>query len=257
MSGFTINEQREMNKHATATFAMDHWNSFDSSADAIIKKLEIEKKVNADSYNTLTDLYKNDRDKWNLIADEAGMSYSELENQNNQNLISVIYKEDEILAFLEMKIIYAYKFLEINIRRLLKSVYLLNSPEGFHKWENIKDFLKSKNIPISEIKSYREIEELRLLNNCLKHSSELNNLKTKISEFSNEKQINYMSLKKFYDRIKKSPAIFLDSLASALYNEQYEFDDEKLKVIAHSFALRMNKETAERFKTFLIKSYDL
>jgi len=205
-----VGEEREMNKVSLATYSLDKRNNFDYSADQVIKKLQEENQKTLDAHKGMSDLYENENEKFNALADQTGMSYHELLNESRDSLINVMYGEEEVLTFLQMKIIYAYKHLEINIKMLLKA-------------------------------AYPDAQEL---------------LKKKIPEFTDKQFLHYSDVKNFYERVKDFPAKFLDALCAAIYDEQYEFDDDKLKQIARSLALRMDKHAANKFIAFFAGFYN-
>jgi hypothetical protein len=245
---FTLNETREMNKHSLATYAMDKWYTFDLSVDDIIQKLEFENKKALEEHLSWEDLHKNNRDRFMEIADQTGMSESELLRQNDSHLIDMMYRDEEMVAFAEMKIIFAFKHLEINIKRLIASAYFGTPTRDYFNWENLKTFFKSKSIIINTLECYKEVEQLRVVNNFLKHSINIDELSSKeIPEFKDQALISYPELNSFYNRIKKFPNKFLESLSLAIYNEEYEFSEPKLDDLAESFALRMDKQTAFEF----------
>jgi hypothetical protein len=253
---FNIHERREMNKHSLATYAMDKWNNLDSTLDSIIKKLEAENKESIDRHEGMNSLYKKNHGRFMEIADQAGMSEMELLRQADDNLIDIAYTDEEIFALVELKIIYAFKHLEFNIKRLINSAYPGTPTRDFYKWDNIKFFLKSKLVDMNAIEEYKDVDQLRIVNNFLKHSINIDELSaSKIIEFKEQAYITYVELKTFYSRVKDAPNKFLGSLAFAIYNEQFEFTQEKLYVIAESLALRMNEKTALEFCRLLTSFY--
>ena len=253
---FTLNETREMNKHSLATYAIDKWITFDSAIDEIIQKLELENKKSLDTHLEWEDMHKNNHQRFMELADQTGMSEWELLHQNDSNLIDIMYRDEELMAFTEMKIIYTFKHLEINIKRMIASTYFGTPTRDFFNWENLKTFFKSKSIIISALEGYKEVEQLRVVNNFLKHSINIDELSSKeIPEFKDQAYISYPELNRFYDRVKKFPNKFLESLCIAIYNEEYEFNEQKISNLADSFALRMDEKTALDFCKTLTNCY--
>lgn len=156
--------------------------------------------------------------------------------------------EDKLSALSEMNIVYAFKDFEINIKKLLGAAYGIDAHE-FYKWESILSFLKSKKIKPSELTGYQEINDLRKLNNHIKHSTsqKINDKITSIPEFKELKYLRHYELTEFFNRIKDFPYTFLYALSTEIYKDLYEFDSNRLKSIAKLFALRMDKESAEIF----------
>lgn len=253
---FNIHETREMNKHSLASFAVDKWNIFDSTAAEIIKKLEGENEDAIKHHNEWDKLHRENYAKFMEIADQTGSSESELLHQSVSQLMNNMYRDEEIVAFMEMKIIYAFRHLEINIKRLIASAYYGTPTKQFDRWENLETFFSSKSISFKTIEGYLEIDQLRIVNNYIKHSIDIDKLtNTNIPEFSKQAFANFTQLDLFYERIKKFPQQFLDALSSAIYHEQYEFNSQKISQLADAFALRMDKETAILFCTELNKCY--
>lgn len=146
--------KREINKLGLETFFLNLQNNhYDFNIDRLIFDLE----------EKLKELEKKNL---NLI--------SEIDNE-----IEMIFLSKELYAISEMKIIYAYKHFEIHLKFLLKASYENSKENDFYKWESIVAFLKTKNIKLSEVSNYNEINELRNLNNSIKHSRSIVNEKTK------------------------------------------------------------------------------
>ena len=178
-------------------------------------------------------------------------------NQKKSNLINqelsncamdIYFLERELLAISEMKIIYAFKNFETHLIWLLKASYNSEVPKRIFKWETIKDFLLSKKIRLSAIHGYEEINQLRLLNNSIKHS-----LKAKpsdlgdIREFQGKEDVQFQDLLDFYNRVEGQIIIFISSLSDEIENDLYQFDEERLEALSKSFKERMDNATLEKF----------
>lgn len=158
------------------------------------------------------------------------------------------FLEDKLLALSQMNIIYAFKDFEINVKKLLKASYGID-PSEFYKWESLLTFLKSKNIKPSELQGYKEIDELRKINNHIKHSTtqKINDKIKNIQEFKELVYLEHRELITFFTRIKYFPYTFLYSLSNEIYKDLYVFDSNRLTLLAKEFALRMDKSTTELF----------
>lgn len=166
------------------------------------------------------------------------------------------YIQDELSTLFEMKIIYAFKHLEIEIKNLISASLNDKSIGKYSKWDNLIQYLKSKNIDIKEVKDYREVNQLRTVNNSLKHSNDqIDNSLKGIEEFKEIEYANYETLQKFYNRVKESSNSFLSSLSSAIYENLYEFNDEKIEKISKSIVLRMDKSNADKLIEQIKKKY--
>ena len=249
-----FNEMRELNQMSLDTFTFDKENMFESSADLVIKKL-IQDKIKAEKehYEWLR-IKKDEPKRFEELEEQAERADINLEIQIHEYHIENYYREEELWALLEMKIIYLYKFFEINIKKLLKSSFPNTSTKEFFKWESLIEFLKNKNINPKDIVGYNEIFQLKELNNSFKHSDKLEKqIINLIPEFKNTKQVSYTELDDFYKRLQKFPDAFLKDLSSKIYKELYVFDEAKIEKIANKIALRMDNENAliliEKIKT--------
>ena len=163
--------------------------------------------------------------------------------------------EDKLLALVEMKIVYLYKNFEINVKRLISASYKAKI-EDFYQWERLKDFIKSKSIKLNEIEGYQEVDELRKVNNAIKHSTgKISDGLKSILEFKESKRLTHYDLDEFYDRAKDSPLKFLQSLSDKIYQDLYEFSESRLENISELFALRMDHDTAMEFIEKLKNKY--
>jgi hypothetical protein len=169
---------------------------------------------------------------------------------------NISYLEEELTTLFEMKIIYAFKHLEIEIKNLISAAYNDKSISKSSKWDNLINYLKSKKIDINEIKQYREVNQLRTVNNSLKHSNEqLDKSLNGIEEFKEKEFINYEILEQFYTRVKDSSGTFLSFLSFAIYDNLYVFNEEKLDRISDSIVLRMDKKNADNLIEKLKEKY--
>lgn len=216
---------RETRKIGLQTFFLNlQNNNYDSTTDKLINKLKSE----------LADLK---RKKKNFI------------NQELSNCeIDIHFLQRELLALSEMKIIYAYKNFETHLVWLLKASYNKELDKRIYKWETIKNFLGTKNIQLSKIKNYDEINELRILNNSIKHSikakpSDLKNIR----EFQNKENISHKDFIDFYDRVENSIMSFICLLSDKIESDLYIFDDKRLNILSDNLKERMDKTTLTNF----------
>ncbi|MEP5132902.1 hypothetical protein, partial [Nonlabens ulvanivorans] len=173
-------------------------NSFDRPVNELIRDLKIELEDQYANHNYLYDLEVSDPEKYHQIEDIANQSGHLLVNQKSE------FIEDELFALLEMKIIYAFKHLEINIKKMIRHFYQ-ELPNTKPKWHEIERFFKSQNITLNRIQGFKEVDELRLVNNSLKHSDEsIDKSIMNIKEFENGSIQSTESLEEFYERIEHS-----------------------------------------------------
>jgi len=185
-----------------------------------------------------------------FISQQAENQYDEFYYLDTEFL------EDKLTALSEMNIVYAYKDFEINVKKLLESTYKIGVKE-FYKWESILSFLKSKGIKPSTLKGFEEIDQLRQLNNHIKHctSQSITPKINNIQEFKDLRYLRHYELTEFFNRINNYPYIFLENLSAEIYKNLYEFDTIRIQSIAEMFALRMDKQSANTFIEELKKFY--
>lgn len=130
-------------------------------------------------------------------------------------------QNEQLLAINEMRVIYRFKTLEIFIKSLIKSFDESVNVRAFYRWENIIKYFEEKNIILSEINAYTEADELRKVNNNLKHSDAFDDDVKKISEFKNLEYFDSNSLDAFLIRIKENIKIFQNSLIEEVRGKMF------------------------------------
>ena len=250
-------EQREMSKMGLDTFTHDKVNILDYSINKMIESLKTQISKAYEEYNDLVQVVEKNPKRFKELEEKANQSGHTLYSQMSGYIQDATYLEDELLVLFEMKIIYAFKHLEINIKQLLFAAYQDNYINRLFKWASIVQFLNSKSIIAKELNEYENINQLRNVNNSLKHSDKVIDQSLKnIIEFKDKDTLSYIELELFYNRINKSPNIFLDSLVSHVFKDIYSFTHERIFEIAKSLALRMDKKDAIEFSDELLKLYE-
>lgn len=251
-----IEESRETDKLSLETFSFDKHNIVDYPIDKLIRDLKIDIEKLYSQHAEWLEMSENNPERFNELDEIAQRTGHSLNIQMYEYIEEAAYLRDELFALYEMKIIYAFKHLEINIKKLLSYSYDDKSVNRQFYWNDLKQFLSIKNIDVSKITGYLEVNQLREVNNSLKHSNESSHDSIKnYPEFKGKLRITYEVLEKFYVRIKDFPNVFLDTLARKIYEDLYEFDDAKIKAIAKSYALRMDENNAKKLADNLLKYY--
>lgn len=249
-------EERKMSQYSLDTFAYERGNIFDSPIDTLIEDLKAKFNHALKEYNKLEGLYNKDRSMYYELEEEANLRGESVQMQMLNYFEEARYLENELFSLFEMKIIYAFKHLEINIKQLLTSAYKYDSINRQYKWDSIVQFLNSQEINPKELNFYEEVNQLRYLNNSLKHSDRVIDQSLKnINEFKDKISFSYGELELFYNRIKQAPDKFLTSLTSQVFKDLYTFSEDRILGIAKSFALRMGKNEALQFAEELKKLY--
>ncbi|MDL2145114.1 hypothetical protein QQY79_21520 [Flavobacterium tructae] len=219
-----IEATRETAKLGLQTFFMDVENNFhDRISDEAINIFE--KKILDANTRDRSDEYKR--------GDYSGPT------------MEIYFMEQELKAISEMKILYAYKHFENKLKFLLSAAYGASKSKMF-KWEFVCEFLREKNIDIKNINCYSEINELRNLSNCIKHSDNIKNdsRMMSITEFKEKPIVLYADLLAFYKRIENAPSSFISSLSDFIYKDLYMFDEKRIDQEAEKNALRMTEAEA-------------
>jgi hypothetical protein len=163
-------------------------------------------------------------------------------------LDEILSIENRILLIYEMIIVNDYREFELVLKRLLKT-YLEIEEKVFRSFENLKPLLKNKGIIFSEIKNYKEINDLRKINNHIKHSKidKIPNELKHIHEFRNIGNLNYTALAEFHDRVKDLRYNFIFDLKKKIYSHLYEYDEDRIKNIASRMLKRMDRKHIDLF----------
>lgn len=245
---------RNMNKVGLTMLHLDSvTNLYDMAIDDLVQKVR-------------TDLIAEEKDikaghernvDWNHLSDEEYEGTMQRENVKTQKMEYVIFLNDQLQVLLEMKIVYAFKNLEINMKSLLQKSYSLESSKDFYRWENMVKFLRQKNIAIEKLEQYSDIVELKATNNHLKHSGDNISSLSRIDEFKSATSVyTYNQLEAFYNRIKRRINPFLENLARAIFKDLYEFDDKKLEQFADNIKIRMEKSDGLKLAKNLQNYYE-
>lgn len=149
--------------------------------------------------------------------------------------------ESRLLSIYEMIIVNDYKEFELILKRLLKAALDFDEKD-FRSFENLKPILKSRGIVFSDVKNYSDINDLRKVNNYIKHSdfSEIPNDMKQIQEFRKIENLNFIALKKFHQRIKDLRYNFIFDLKAKIYSHLYDYNEIRIESIAFRMLKRMS-----------------
>ncbi|EOW6614243.1 hypothetical protein ACOZZ1_002031 [Vibrio fluvialis] len=153
--------------------------------------------------------------------------------------------EDQLLSLSEMKIISLFKSFEIVQKELINVAFENVNTRELYLWENVKSLFNSKNINYGRLSGYENINQLRIVNNNIKHShvidGEVNRLG--IKEFKGSDVFTYESLDKFYSRVSGGVEAFLETLSESIINHLFGYDDNRLCEMVEELSQTMNKQT--------------
>lgn len=128
-------------------------------------------------------------------------------------IIEEVLLAERLKALVEMKIVYVYKNFEIALKYFLINIYPDFKVNSAYKINYLISFLKDQKIDFCKILFYEEIDQLRRVNNSIKHSSieQAENLDN-IQEFKGKELIDYNDLLQFYKRMENVNIHFFKDL---------------------------------------------
>lgn len=153
----------------------------------------------------------------------------------------------EIFSLCEMAIIYLFKNLEIAIKRTIKIAYPQVNTRDLFNWKEMNNFLSSKDIDVNKLKGFKEFDELRKVNNNLKHGEYITSEVKTIKEFKGMEKFEFPNLMEFYVRVRDMCEKFLSEIGNSIIQDLYYFTEERLEKMADSFRERMDDKTIEIF----------
>ncbi|MEO7214927.1 hypothetical protein [Mucilaginibacter sp.] len=210
---------------------------FNTAIAKTIIQLKSEMKREQDISKYLSEVKLSDSYLTNGRPNDDDEQYFERQMENSENML---WHEANLTAVAEMRIIYLFKNFEIGVRLLIEQVYKDSGFSDFYKWDSLKNFFKGLGIIMSKISGYAETNELKNVNNQIKHGYELSKDVKGIKEFANAEAITYLNCEQFYKRIHDKVNSFLANLSQAVYDERYEFEQDRIKAIAFEYKNRMD-----------------
>jgi hypothetical protein len=125
---------------------------------------------------------------------------------------------EELMAISELKIIYGFKQIEIALKKFLLIFEDGIDLKSVQRWDDLKRHFNQMDVKISEVSNYKEINELRQVNNALKHSHKVTeSVKTmSIVEFKDKDYFTHDSLLNFYNRVYCLRDVFIKGVAQKL-----------------------------------------
>jgi len=88
--------------------------------------------------------------------------------------------------------------------------------------------LKSNGVKLDKLDGYEAVNQLRIVNNNIKHSSNINAETQKIPYWKHETSFTYKNIDKFYNNINNLIIQFMKDLGETIITAVYEVTDEKL-----------------------------
>jgi len=131
-------------------------------------------------------------------------------------------EEVEELAY-ELAIIALYKKIEITTKRAIKIVYPDINPQKLFKFKELKKELKNKYIDIEALTNYQAMNELRCLNNSIKHSNIVNDELANYEGWVKNKQLS--GLKTAFIRLNPLCQQYLGEILSTFHTKYQELSN--------------------------------
>ncbi|PKG85593.1 hypothetical protein CXF85_02020 [Colwellia sp. 75C3] len=218
------------------------------------REVEIEKKIaelTNDEQKLLadfSDLEPVEGDHMYPTNDQLGIYHDQADIQHT---ISIL--DGQMISMKEMQIVYLYKNIEILLKEIIRTAFPGEDKRDLFAWDNMKYFFKLKKIEFTSIKEFEYVNQLRIVNNNIKHSSEIGTeiQKKGINEFKGLCEFNFNSLTEFYNRVKTHIEPFLDNVVVNVNLHLFEFCDERIDNIVKDYAQHMDEETLLRLSKAL------
>lgn len=144
--------------------------------------------------------------------------------------------EQQLYCFSEMKIVHLFRAYEITLKKVIKTALPSENEKDFFNWEKLREFCKRNGFDIKSVPSYLEIDQLRLVNNSIKHSSNIDpRVKKNVPQFSDETEFSYATLSRFYSSVREHLLPFLQGIAKGLESHIYDYSEEKINKIVDEY----------------------
>lgn len=147
-------------------------------------------------------------------------------DSNEKEMLIELADDDLFLADLttelaeEMIIIALFKTLEISIKKMAIGSELFTEDEvkSFYNFASLKKLIKRDICDITNLSNYNAYNELRCINNCVKHSGLVSSELATFSCWSGKEGDKIENLYSHYCRLKNECFFFLDELQKQIIN---------------------------------------
>lgn len=237
---------------------INFYEKLDFSYEEAIKPREADlEKIIAESHEITSDVMSQIHDL-ELNGECLGAERDELFNELHDVYYKAASLEEQLLAIKEMKIVSLYKNIEILLKEMIVTAFPTETKGDLFKWDNMKTLFRLKGINFTKLPEYEFVNQLRLVNNNIKHSSEISSeiKKQGIVEFKVGDELTAKSLDDFYQRIKGHMKPFLKGVADGIYSNLFEFDDSRIEMIAKEYAQVMDDSTLLRLSKAIEKQME-
>ncbi len=204
----------EYRKMLLDTYFIEYRNLLDEPLDGVISKIQTDIRAR----------YKHLAGKpsvpYPTNPTDEDLSQYLLDSQEESNMMmDALFVEDQLVSLTEVKIIYAFKNLEVHCKRITLIAFPDTPKNKIKQFVNLLDYLSNdKGITINDIEGFQDIDQLRHVNNKLKHAEDFYEQIGDIPEFKTKEGLS-AQLTSFYQRVQPAPTRFIKSLASTLFDK--------------------------------------
>ncbi|NRF25887.1 hypothetical protein HRJ45_12470 [Vibrio coralliilyticus] len=148
----------------------------------------------------------------------------ELENLYVEEFVleqEVLVVQEQLTALMEMSVVALYKSYELKLKELATISFPESGIDKVFKWDQLVKYYKKHNIKFTELPGYEEADQLRIVNNNIKHGDSIREDVRKIEEFSGTSRFTFESLNNFYRRVESDVTGHLSQLSTAVVSELF------------------------------------
>ena len=186
--------------------------------------------------------------KKDMLTEQANGILSEIENYNleQSNNIDTIVEElgdsnwliesnkASLLSISEMRVIFLFKTIENAIKEILVIAFPKVKKQSLYRWDVIENLLKSNGVELDKLDGYETANQLRKVNNNIKHSDNITEETKKIPHWKRETNFTYENIDAFYNNIHELIIKFMKNLGEAIVIAVYDLTNEKLDEMSQS-----------------------
>lgn len=185
-------------------------------------------------------------EKINAITFEEDTQPSEEElrafDEFGENAYSIHSNEDALLSLAEMRVVFLFKTVEKAIKEMVEIAFPKINSKDLFRWDMTISHLRANGVEIKTLIGYQETNRLRIVNNNIKHSLNIDTETKNIPCFSTEDEFTYKNLELFYKSIEVPVQEFMSALGKEIVKSAYELSAEKLEEITNELIDRYDNE---------------
>jgi hypothetical protein len=185
-------------------------------------------------------------EKINSITFEDGNQPSEEElsafDEFGENAYAIHSNEDALLSLSEMRVIFLFKTIEKAIKEMVEIAFPKINSRDLFRWDMLISHLRANGVEIKTLNGYQETNWLRIVNNNIKHSLNIDTETKNIPCFSAEDKFTHVNLEIFYKSIEIPAQEFMSALGQEIVKSAYELSTEKLEEITNEIVNRYDSK---------------